>query len=84
MPDTDMTARSAIWAALDAFASMPPPAIDPDNAPLLDALEPRTCACGEPTGSTVLDTCEGCERAHAAVAQFHALATEAHGEAYAV
>lgn len=27
----------------------------------LDALEPRLCACGEPTGSCALDTCETCE-----------------------
>jgi len=37
------------------------PRPEAESVPYLDALEPRTCACGEPTGSVALDTCEECE-----------------------
>ena len=37
------------------------PRPEAESTPYLDALEPRTCACGEPTGSVALDTCEECE-----------------------
>lgn len=43
--------------------SMPPPAIDPDIAAAMGNLDDidRVCACGRPTGSRVLWTCEACE-----------------------
>lgn len=52
----------------------------------LDDLEPRLCACGEPTGSVALDSCarcEGRERARRAIRDCHAEAALAHARAVA-
>ena len=40
---------------------LPPARLGAEDTCYMDALEPRTCACGEPTGSVALDTCEECE-----------------------
>lgn len=62
-----------------------------ESCRMLDALEPRQCACGAPTGSVALDTCEACDgapvqsrdetRARRAIRDMHALALDSHARA---
>lgn len=52
-------ARAAL-ARFDAATVEMAATIEAETDRHLDALEPRVCECGEPTGSVALDACANC------------------------